>query len=221
MKSIVPGLITEGEIYHLPKEIVSAFADVCSDIVIKYINDYCNANKNSNDPMTKECVDKLVDAFKSINMKNEYLRSKSAKDIVDTLGNLSYSDIYFEGYTSIEVLQKYKYCIEVVLNSSKDMNEGRVVTGKDFENFLILCESFPVLCTYTLEEKEMASVEKIKKIVKNNRSFFKSAPFNMKGSTLFTRFRNKKETLNTLLYGIEFLIENIEKGSRPESWRYL
>lgn len=221
MKYVVPGLIDEEVIYYLPPYIMDALAKLCSDIVIQYINDYCKENENSDDEVTKACVEKLNKNFAAINAKKKYLRSKNAKNIVDTLNNLSYIDIYYQGEQSLETLSEYKYCIETVLDSTKDIGKARVVTNSDWENFITGCETYKKIATDNNSEEELRAVERIRKIVKNNKSMFKSAPFAVSGSTVFTKFLNKRGTLETLLYGINFLMNNIKEGKSPESWRYL
>lgn len=221
MLNIVPGLITEAHIEHLPDDILSALANICSDIVVQYVNDYVEKNKDSTNPTTKTCVVKVQRAFKSINDKKSYLRSRTAKDIAETLSNLSYVDIYYGGDASLEVLKHYKYCLEVVLDNAGTIDRNRIITKHDCENFILFCENYRAISLNTIDSKEVDTIKRIRKVVKDNKSYFKSAPFSTGGNTIFTKFYNKKETLETLLYGVNFLIEKIEQGAKPESWRYL
>lgn len=218
MKFVIRNLINENLILALPEAIVDAWCGICTDILIKQINAYCSENSNSDDEVTAECVALLNEKFAYINSKEKYLGSRSARDIADTLSNLSYGDIYFG--VSEEQLTNYKICIETIL-ADEGLGKARVVSVNDFKMFVTLCETMLRLQAIELTREQKDAISKIKKIVKDNKSLFKSAPYGRTANTVFTRFYNRREVYETILYGINFLLEKMSEGKSPESWRYL
>lgn len=215
---VVPGKITVEMLYPVPIEAIELLAKVSSNIVVMHVNRFIESNKNGDVANIGSVVDKLSRAYAYINDKNDYLKSEETREMADDLRRLQFDDITYT--TDINVLTKYKMQIEALFDSEyasayTDEKDGALLrdTIERMKDLAISYasrgeDSAVVSCTYNLAE-----------VMDKNKSLFRNPPFKKNSATILRSVLSRKDDFETMLEGINFILDKLHSGENPRKWR--
>lgn len=208
---VIPKLLTEEKVLDTPIEALKVLAECSSDIVLDYVNEYIA--KNSDTSVGK----RIEEAYRSVNERIRYLQSDKLKEIADSLNNLTYADV--NANIPIDTLKGYKYAIEEALQNDVTAVKSRSVTKDKYIECIERLTSMGEIDTWSNQERK--NIFDIRNLIESNKRIFKTAPFKKPNNTVLARILYKREQMELILYGINFLLPKLEARTNAQIWRYL
>lgn len=225
---VLPMLLDEATVYYIPDSILRLFAETSTNIIVKYVNDYCTNAERTGSDFSKSVAAKLREAYKIINRVNSYSKSSEAREIAYNINTLKLEDIRSD--TEPAYLQKWHDQIEIILNSKDISDQEHFVNNSAIGELCKACESYTIEVRGRYKSGEIFSdedsrtlnaLERLQEVVLENKSYFREAPFSKSRGTLFTRLLNRKEDLMLIKEGIEVVQAKQATGKSARIWRRL
>lgn len=225
---VLPLILTETDVYYLPDNVLSSFAEASTGIVVKKINEYCTQAENNGSDYSKGIASRLRNAYMFINKVNSYGKTSEARNIAYNLNSLRIEDIRNEVHP--EQLKLWLDQINMVLTNRDISDQEHFVNNSAIGELFKECDSYLTVVAGKMNSGELsrldaipviASIEKLKDAVLDNKNLFREAPFSKTKGTVFTRLLNRKEDLTLIKEGIETVIEKQKSGKDARSWRRL
>lgn len=229
MTWVLPNILTDEDVVNLSDDVLKELTKISTGIVIKYVNSFISDNINSNNPVSREAAVKLQNAYLQLNKTVEYLNSKDARDFADTLSKLQYSDISYD--TDLEVLKLWRTQIIDLLSEDEDFRKSYTGDMSDSETL-----GMKTAYTTKLDKDNLNdTVSRITGIaiatgctkaanvlvsgIRKNPNLFKNGNYNLNRPTVMRKAIYKKDRLQNILRGLDFLIPRKEAGLSANEWR--
>lgn len=229
MTWVLPNILTDEDVVNLSDDVLKELTKISTGIVIKYVNSFINDNINSDNPVSREAAVKLQNAYLQLNKTVEYLNSKDARDFADTLSKLQYSDISYD--TDLEVLKLWRTQIIDLLSEDEDFRKSYTGDMSDSETL-----GMKTAYTTKLDKDNLNdTVSRITGIaiatgctkaanvlvsgIRKNPNLFKNGNYNLNRPTVMRKAIYKKDRLQNILRGLDFLIPRKEAGLSANEWR--
>lgn len=226
---VLPNILTDEDVVNLSDDVLKELTKISTGIVIKYVNSFINENINSDNPVSREAAVKLQNAYLQLNKTVEYLNSKDARDFADTLSKLQYSDIAYD--TDLEVLKLWRTQIIDLLSEDEDFRKSYTGDMSDSETL-----GMKTAYTTKLDKDNLNdTVSRITGIaiatgctkaanvlvsgIRKNPNLFKNGNYNLNRPTVMRKAIYKKDRLQNILRGLDFLIPRKEAGLSANEWR--
>lgn len=229
-KWVLPNVLSVDDVNELDVQLIKVLSGISTGVVLKYINDFINANIESSDIALQSAASKLQAGYKEVNEVNAYLASEDAKNLADTLASLQYSDVKHEVETP--KLMAYRSLIIELLSEDKDFIEsytgevsGSTTTGYKMAYTAKLDKSNLEAAIGTLSRLSMeilgqqACGSKLSMAVSKNANLFKNGSNKVNKPTVLRKAIYQKDRLKSILKGIDYLLEKKEAGTSPRAWR--
>lgn len=227
---VLPGILSVEQVVVLPMEVLTEFTKVSTDIIIRKVNKWVDANITSGNADIRTAAEKLKQAYAEVNYANEFLKSAKAKEMATTLNSLQLSDV--SAFTDVYTLKNYRLVIIELLSEdpeflstykneiSKSETAGLKsgYTAKmDEDNISLHCIRMQNI---VIEDSAVANARgQLLDTIMSNESLFKNCKYQQSNPTVFRAATYKKEKLTNILRGLDFLIPKLEKNIDPRVWR--
>lgn len=216
---VVPNKINVELVLEMPNDCLKQVVELASNIVVMHINRFIQMNGGSNDEAKRSAAAKLADAAAYVNMKSEYLSSEETKDMVEELRGLSYEDININ--VDKNTLLKYRMLIEELLTNDFAVAYTEEKDTKHLEDSIRSLKDQADKYGASGDTISCAAIWRMCGIIDNNRGLFRNPPFKRNSSTILRSILYRKEDYELIKDGIDFLLERMNSGSHPRSWRRL
>ena len=223
---VLPLILTEQDVNYLPDSVLKLFAEASTSIIVQKVNEYCTKAEREGSDFSKGIASRLRNAYMFINRVNSYGKTSEARNIAYNLNNLRIEDIRNEVHP--DQLNLWLDQINMVLTNKDISDQEHFVNNSAIGELFKECDSYLIETTGKMNSGEMsridgipiiASIEKLKDAVMDNRNLFREAPFSKTKGTVFTRLLSRKEDLILIKEGIEIVIAKQKSGKDARSWR--
>lgn len=216
---VIPPLIKVDTIIHAPEEALKIWSECATSIVVMRINEYIAEKENSDNPDDKCAAGRLKTIFKHINERNTYLESNTIREIVNDLWGITYGHV--NATVDIEKLKGWHFVIHEILTEENAVATKTLITSDVHHDILKRLSEYYRNNSWKMSTEENMATADLIGMVSENPTIFKTAPFQSESRTLLYGLLKRREFLETIYDGLEFLIDKKEKGINPRTWRLL
>ena len=214
---IIPQILPASLIRKLPEEILTVFAELTVGLSIYHIEKFIANYENATDANDREVALKLKRSCTKVFDRRNFYKDSEIIRMVSDLKSLSYENVTMN--EDVHKLKKWRDNLTYILgNEFYDAYEPYV--GHDemeaiFEKMEGMCKPGEPYVEYAGDVQELIGY------INANRGFWRSAPGRKPKATVFAGIVFDQMRFELILYGLNFIIEKIEKNESPIKWRVI
>lgn len=229
MKWVLPNILSDEDVIQISDEVLKELTNISTGIIIKYVNTFISQNMDSSDDCSRAAAVKLQKAYMQLNKTSEYLNSKDARDFADTLSKLQYSDVAYD--TDLEVLKLWRMQIIDLLSEDEDFRESYTGDVSDSETLGMktayttkldkdnLNDTLARMTGLAISTGCVTATGTLIAAIRKNANLFKNGNYNLNRPTVMRKAIYKKDRLQNILRGLDFIIPRKEAGLSANEWR--
>ncbi len=225
---VLPGILNAEDVTEIAPELLHMTSKISTGVIVGYVNKFIETYENSSDSTYSLAAKKLKEAYADVNSVMEYLQSDEARNLADTLCSLQYSDISADvpkdkliAYRSA-ILELFSEDVDFMKEYQKEVEVKEASGYKTAYTAKLDKENFDRVVTqmqaYLSQHPDKAGGMLVDRITKNSNLFINSRA-KTNAPTVLRKAIYRKDTLKNILRGLDYLIDKIDSGQAPRSWR--
>lgn len=212
--SILPGILTVGEVLILPDEILKCFTYVTTRDMETYVDAFIKYSANLDDD-NKQAASKLDSVYVEYRELQEYVNSDEMDENIQIIRRINLTDINYSTPTSN--LIKWRDRMSQVIEGEEKL------VKLDEENFKNVVEMMSRLAT-NFDDQVQEVTNRIVKAMRRMPGIFINTKNNQPVSSRLSTALKYKDKIGTLMHTIDDVLDvqkcNTE-GRNPREWRCL
>lgn len=212
--SILPGILTVGDVLTLPEEILKCLTNVTTKDMETYIDAFIKYSGNA-DAENAEAAKKLESVYRDYKELQAYVNSQEMDDNISIIRTINITDINYSTPTSDLIMWKDR------MNNILD-GEDKLVK-LDEENFVSTINDMVNLSS-KFDEQVQKTTNRIVAGMKKMSSIFINTKSSQPTSSRLSTALKYKDKIGTLVHTIDDVLkiqENGTDGRNPREWRCL
>ena len=214
---IIEGMLPSALIMQMPDELLCDFASINSGLALWHVKNFISKYESTYNEDDKELVEKLKRCYASVMQREEFYQNPEMRNIVKSLRMISYESVSLQ--EDENKLRKWREDLEFTLNHPYFQAYEPVISEKDiiatFIEMKRKCAENPELTPFT------GLVKELELIIRDKMGFWKGAVAKKPKPTMFVGLVMEQTKYELILYGLNFILDKIERRANPMTWRSL